>query len=361
MSPPTSSRLSRGQLLEMYRYMALHRAAEERLETLFKQGHVKGGLYRGLGQEAGAVGTAYALRRRSDGTGDIIGQTVREAGAVFLMGGTPLQYLRQYLARATAPTGGKEANVHWCDFQRGLLGPISPLGTMVEVMAGVTLSFRLRGDDRVGLVYSGDGATSTGAWHEGLNFAAAQRCPMILAVEHNQWAFSTPTREQTRLDSFVGKAEGYGVHGISVDGTDVLAVYDATLEAVARARSGEGPTMLEMRYYRMKGHAQHDAQEYVPSDELEAWRQKDPLQRFGKRLVAMQEASMEELEALEREAQETCREAGEQAVDEPPPPGARALEDVYTDLDVTPLWTRWGRAGSPPAPGARAFDPARGR
>lgn len=328
--------------------MALHRAAEERLEILFKQGHIGGGIYRGLGQEAGAVGTAYALRRRDDGTGDIIGQTVREAGALFLMGGTPLQYIRQYLSRATGPTGGKETNVHWCDFQKGLLGPVSPLGTMVEVMAGVTLSFRLTGQDRVGLVYAGDGATSTGAWHEGLNLAAAQSCPMILAVEHNRWAFSTPTEKQTRLESFTEKAPGYGVEGVSVDGTDLLEVYDAAVEAVRRAREGGGPTLLEMRYYRMKGHAQHDSQEYVSEEELEAWRERDPLVRFRERLQDEGLAQKEELDELDREAEETCREAAEQAVEEPRPEGPEAAEEVYTDLEIPRPWTR----GDEPNPGA---------
>lgn len=324
----------------MYYYMSLHRAAEERLEILFTQGHIGGGIYRGLGQEAGAVGTAYALRRRDDGTGDIIGQTVREAGALFLMGGTPLEYLRQYLARATAPSAGKETNVHWCDFGKGLLGPVSPLGTMVEVMAGITLSFRLRGEDRVGLVYAGDGATSTGAWHEGLNFAAAQRCPLVLALEHNRWAFSTPTEKQTRLETFTDKAAGYGIEALSVDGTDVLEVYEAASKAVGYARSGYGPVLMEMRYYRMKGHAQHDAQEYVPDDELATWRERDPLGRFRRRLLAETNVGEEELEDLGRRAEEACREAAEQAVEEPRPQGPDAAKGVYTDLEIPEPWTR---------------------
>jgi pyruvate dehydrogenase E1 component alpha subunit/2-oxoisovalerate dehydrogenase E1 component alpha subunit len=334
------SDLTTGDLLKLFYGMVLARAAEERLEVLFKQGLVGGGVYRSLGQEAGCVGAAYALRRRTDGTGDVLGQTVRATGAVFLFHGTPLEYFRQYLARGTSPTRGKEANVHWTDFQRGLLGPVSPLGTMVEIMAGITLSFRLRGEDRVGMVFYGDGASSTGAWHEGLNFAAAQRCPMILMVEANQWAFSTPTRKQTRLESFAEKAPGYGIAAESVDGTDVIAVYEAVGRAAARARSGEGTTLVELRYFRRRGHAQHDPQDYVPPEEIRAWEGRDPIMQFHKRLLDEGWARSGQLDGLAERAIDVAREAANQAVEEPLPDGVTALEQVYTDLSIPPPWTR---------------------
>lgn len=332
--------LTESQLHELYFALVRVRAAEERLELLHKQGHVGGGVYRSLGQEAGAVGAAYALNRRSDGTGDIIAQTVRACGALFLMGGEPLDFFRQYLARATGPTGGKEANVHWVDYQRGLVGPVSSLGTMVGVMAGITLSFRLKQEPRVGLVFCGDGATSTGAWHEGLNFAAAQRCPMVLMVEANQWAFSTPTRKNTRLESFTEKAAGYGLHAESVDGTDVLDVYEGTKRAVGRARAGEGAGMVEMRYYRLKGHAQHDNQEYVDPAELKAWEERDPIRRFGERLLSEGWATRDMLDALRARAEDEMRIVAEQAVGEPTPEGAHALDAVYTDRGAKTPWTR---------------------
>lgn len=332
--------LTRDDLKELFYAMVLARAAEERLEVLLKQGHVKGGVYRSLGQEAGCVGAAYTLRRRTDGTGDVLGQTVRATGAVFLFHGTTLEFFRQYLARATSPTRGREANVHWTDFQRGLLGPVSPLGTMVEVMAGITLSFRLRGEDRVGMVFYGDGATSTGAWHEGLNFAAAQRCPMILMVEANQWAFSTPTRKQTRVRSFVDKAPGYGIAGESVDGTDVIAVYEAVSRAAARARAGEGVGLIELRYFRRRGHAQHDPQDYVSPADIAEWEAKDPIMRFRRRLLAESWAGEEELDALAERAVDVNREAALQAVDEEMPHGPDALSEVYTDVTLARPWTR---------------------
>ena len=332
--------LTRDQLHDIFRALVLGRACEERLEVLFKQGHVTRGIYRSLGQEAGAVGAAYALRRRSDGTGDIIAPTVRAMGAVFLLGGTPLQFFRQYLARATGPTGGRESKVYWTDYETGLVAPTSPLGTMVEVMSGVSLAFKLKGEDRVALVFNGDGASSTGAWHEGLCFAAAQACPMVLVVEANQWAFSSPTSTNTRVQSFVEKAPGYGLHAESVDGTDVLAVYACVQRAVARARAGEGAGMVELAYYRIAGHSQHDNQEYVDQDELTKWKAKDPIARFRDRLLVEECATDAELDALADEAFEEARVAAEQALSEPAPEGLGVLEDVYTDVVVRPRWTR---------------------
>jgi TPP-dependent pyruvate/acetoin dehydrogenase alpha subunit len=332
--------LERKQLLELYEALSLTRAAEERLEVLQKQGHVTGGLYRSLGQEAGAVGAAYALRRRADGTGDFLAPTVRAAGALFLFGGDLVDFFRQYMARATGPTRGRETNVHWVDYEKGFVGPVSPLGTMLEVMAGITLSFRLRGEDRVGMVFYGDGASSTGAWHEGLNFAAVQRCPLILMVEANQFAFSTPTEKNTRVSSFTEKAPGYGVGAESVDGTDVIAVYEAVSRAAERARSGEGAQMVEMRYFRRRGHAQHDPQDYVAPGAIAEWERKDPIVLFGTRLIERGWAELDELDAIHTEVSERCRSASERARGEPVPDGPEAVDDVYTDVTLPHPWTR---------------------
>jgi TPP-dependent pyruvate/acetoin dehydrogenase alpha subunit len=194
--------------------------------------------------------------------------------------------LKQYMAKGDSPTRGRELNIHFGDVgdpatTRGFLGQISPLGDMVPVMAGVTLSFRLRGEDRVGLVYVGDGATSTGAFHEGINLAAVQRCPLVVVVENNGYAYSTPTHKQTLARRFVDKAVGYGVAGARADGNDVLAVYDVTKEAVDRARAGGGVTLVELVTYRRKGHAEHDNQSYVPEGEIERWAaENDPVDRY---------------------------------------------------------------------------------
>src|SRR5689334_2471374 len=221
-APPAG--LSRDQLLDLYYWMRLTRTLEERLVNLYRQTKVVGGLFRSLGQEACAVGSAYALRRE-----DVLAPLIRNLGSMLVKGATPLEVLRQYMAKGDSPTRGRELNIHFGDVeQRNFIGQISHLGDMVPVMAGVTLSFRLRGEERVGLVYVGDGATSTGAFHEGINFAAVQRCPLVVIVENNGYAYSTPTEKQTAAKQFVDKAIGYGVAGAQADGNDVLAVYDVT-------------------------------------------------------------------------------------------------------------------------------------
>ncbi|MDZ7780025.1 MAG: thiamine pyrophosphate-dependent dehydrogenase E1 component subunit alpha [Gemmatimonadota bacterium] len=334
---------SRAQLLEMCRLMHLARATEERLELLFRQGHVHGGVYRSLGQEGAAVGTAFALRARSDGTGDVMTYLIRDTGAIFTHGGEPIDYLRHYLARATSLSRGRETGVHFTDFDRGLVGPISHLGTMVEVMAGMTWAFRLRGEDRVGMAYLGDGGSSTGEFHEGLNFAAVQECPMVMVLEANGYAFSTPTRKQTRAKRLADKAVGYGIPGESVDGNDVVACYEAAARAVARARAGHGASLLEVVTYRRRGHAQHDAQDYVPPEELEHWASRDPIDLFEQRLLSEEWATPDELEDVAAGARTEAERAADEALAEPLPEGATALDRIYTDVTLPRPWTRLAR------------------
>src|SRR3954465_12360848 len=205
-----STLLSRDQLLDLYYWMRLTRTLEERLVALYRQTKVVGGLFCSLGQEADAAGSAHALERR-----DILSPLIRNMGSMLVKGATPVEILKQYMARGDSPTRGRELNIHFGDVgdvatTRGFVGQISPLGDMVPVMAGITLSFKMRGEDRVGLVYVGDGATSTGAFHEGINFAAVQKCPLVVIVENNQYAYSTPTSKQSACTSFKDKAIGYG-------------------------------------------------------------------------------------------------------------------------------------------------------
>src|SRR3954465_10994470 len=270
--------LTRDQLLELYYYMRLTRSLEERLVNLYRQTKVVGGLFRSLGQEADAVGSAYALDRSK---GDVLSPLIRNLGSMLVQGATPLEILRQYMAKGDSPTRGRELNIHFGDTARGFIGQISHLGDMVPVMAGVTLSFKLRNEPRVGLVYVGDGATSTGAFHEGINFAAVQRCPLVVIVENNGYAYSTPTSRQCAAERLADKAAGYGIPGVRADGNDVLATYEVTRQAVDRARSGGGVTLIELITYRRKGHAEHDNQSYVPAGEIDRWaRENDPLDRY---------------------------------------------------------------------------------
>jgi pyruvate dehydrogenase E1 component alpha subunit/2-oxoisovalerate dehydrogenase E1 component alpha subunit len=215
---------------------------------------------------------------------------------------------------------------------------------MVPVMAGVTLSFRMRRQPRVGLVYVGDGATSTGAFHEGLNLAAVQRCPLVVVVENNCYAYSTPTERQCAAERLADKAAGYGIAGVRADGNDVLEVHRVTREAVERARRGEGVTLLELMTYRRKGHAEHDNQSYVPDGEIERWAaENDPLDRYATALTENEGLEPDALAALDARVAEEIDRATAEAEASPPPEALDALEGVYADPPRMPvLWYREG-------------------
>jgi pyruvate dehydrogenase E1 component alpha subunit/2-oxoisovalerate dehydrogenase E1 component alpha subunit len=339
LAPQPSTLLSRDQLLDLYYWMRLTRTLEERLVALYRQTKVVGGLFRSLGQEADAVGSAYALERR-----DILSPLIRNLGAMLVKGATPIEILKQYMAKGDSPTRGRELNIHFGDTERGFIGQISPLGDMVPVMSGVTLTFKMRGEDRVGLVYVGDGATSTGAFHEGINFAAVQRCPLVVIVENNGYAYSTPTAKQTAANQFVDKAIGYGVVGEQADGNDVLAVYDVTKRAVDRARRGEGVSLLELMTYRRKGHAEHDNQSYVPAGEIERWeRENDPLTRYADRLRAEFKFSDGDVRGVDDRVRREVDEATDVAEQSGLPEALDALNGIYADPPAEkPLWFREG-------------------
>jgi TPP-dependent pyruvate/acetoin dehydrogenase alpha subunit len=366
--PRPSSLLTREQLLELYYWMRLTRTLEERLVALYRQTKVVGGVFRSLGQEADAVGSTYALERR-----DIMSPLIRNLGSMLVKGATPVEVLRQYMAKGESPTRGRELNIHFGDLERGFIGQISPLGDMVPVMAGVTLTFKMRGEDRVGLVYVGDGATSTGAFHEGINFAAVQRCPLVVIVENNRYAYSTPTEKQTAARQFVDKAVGYGIPGEQADGNDVLGVYDVTKRAVDRARQGGGVTLIELMTYRRKGHAEHDNQSYVPPGEIEQWAaENDPIDRYLARLMDELGFTAPAIDAVDERVRREVDEATDIAERSPMPDPLDALVGVYADPPtVAPLWFRegkrsavaqhegrdgWGTFGGVPADPAREND-----
>ncbi|MFL5616553.1 MAG: thiamine pyrophosphate-dependent dehydrogenase E1 component subunit alpha [Gemmatimonadaceae bacterium] len=334
--------LSREQLLELYYWMRLTRALEERLVALYRQTKVVGGLFRSLGQEADAIGSAFALRRE-----DILSPLIRNLGSMLVKGATPVEILRQYMAKGDSPTRGRELNIHFGDTERGFIGQISPLGDMVPVMAGVTLSFKLRREPRVGLVYVGDGATSTGAFHEGINFAAVQRCPLVVVIENNGYAYSTPTHKQTLARQFVDKAVGYGIPGEQADGNDVIATYEVTKRAVERARRGEGVSIVELMTYRRKGHAEHDNQSYVPQGEIDRWaRENDPVDRYVARLEELGFGAAE-LRATDDRVRQEIDEATELAEQSAPPEPVDALVGVYAKPAVErTLWFRSGRGAA---------------
>jgi pyruvate dehydrogenase E1 component alpha subunit/2-oxoisovalerate dehydrogenase E1 component alpha subunit len=320
--------------------MRLTRSLEERLVNLYRQTKVVGGLFRSLGQEACAVGSAYALRRE-----DVLSPLIRNLGSMLVKGATPVEVLRQYMAKGDSPTRGRELNIHFGDVvDRNFVGQISHLGDMVPVMAGVTLSFKLRKQPRVGLVYVGDGATSTGAFHEGINFAAVQRCPLVVIVENNRYAYSTPTELQCAAERLADKASGYGIPGVRADGNDVVEVHRVTREAVDRARRGEGVTLVELMTYRRKGHAEHDNQSYVPEGEIDRWaRENDPLDRYVKVLTGSAGIGTGELTSIDERVKVEIDQATDVAEASPPPEALDGLAGVYANPARMPvLWYREG-------------------
>ena len=336
-SSAAAAKLSRADKLELYYWMRLTRTLEERLVNLHRQNKLVGGLFRSLGQEADAVGSAFAVEER-----DVLSSLTRNLGSLLVKGATPVEVIRQHMATLDSPTRGRDLGLHFADITRGFIGHISPLGDMVAVMAGVTLSFKVRGEDRVGLVYLGDGATSTGAFHEGINFAAVQKCPLVVIAENNGYAYSTPVAKQTAAARFVDKAAGYGVTGDRADGNDVLAVYEATQRAVDRARSGGGVTLIELLTYRRRGHAEHDNQSYVPGGEVERWAaENDPIDRYVRVLLDREKAEESELDAIDARALAEVDAATDEALDSPQPSGRDALTDVFANPSrVAPHWYR---------------------
>jgi len=327
---PTGVVLSPDQVLEIYYCLRLTRTLEERLVALYRQTKVIGGLFRSLGQEGESVASAYALERGRNK--DILSPLIRNLGSLLVMGAQPIEILRQYMAKADSPTHGRELNVHFNDLEKGYLGQISHLGDMIPVMAGIALSFKLRGEPRVGLVYIGDGGTSTGTFHEGLNLAAVQRLPLVVIGEYNHWAYSTPPEKQFAVKDLAEKAKGYGVPAVTVDGNDVFAVYEATRFAVDRARRGKGVHFIEVKTYRRKGHAEHDDQHYVPKTDLERWaKDNDPVDRYVQRLLTGEMVAEADLKEIDDRVRVEVDQATDACVNEPLPAAESALPGVYVD------------------------------
>ena len=327
---PEDLDLERAQHLDLYWFMLLNRRLEERLVNLYRQGKVVGGVYRSLGQEAESVGTAYALEKR-----DLVSPLIRNLGSILVKGAEPADILKQYMAKATGPSRGRDLNVHFGDLEKGFVGPVSMLGDMIPVMAGVALASRMKGEDRVCLVYIGDGGFSTGASHEGWNFICARRLPVVLVAEDNGYAYSTPTAKQMGNRDMVDRAVGYGCTGEQVDGNDVLQSYAAARRAVDRARRGDGPTLIEVKTYRRKGHAEHDDQRYVPVGELEAWEALDPVDRYRRFLTREAILTEEQLERIDARIKEKLDGAVAEAEAAPMPDPKAVLEGVW----ATPRWT----------------------
>ena len=320
----SKKRISGKQRLSLWRWMVTTRQVEARLGILYRQGKVVGGLYRGEGQEGISVGSAMALE-----AGDICGPMIRDLGANMVRGTPPRDVFCQYMARATGPTQGRDCNTHFGDHDKGITAPISMLGALIPVVSGMAWAARNQGKEVVGLTYIGDGGSSTGDFHEGLNMAVTLNSPLILILENNGWAYSTPTPNQCGNEWFIDKAKGYGVRGIQVDGNQVEDVYRAVKEARAHAIAGGGPVLIEAITYRMNGHADHDDASYVPKELREAWRDRDPIILQAQALIEAGLATKEGLEAEQKDIFDGLKEDYEFALNSPTPEPVEASGGVY--------------------------------
>jgi TPP-dependent pyruvate/acetoin dehydrogenase alpha subunit len=330
----TETTLKPDQLLELYRYLKLTRLVEERLVNLYRQTKVVGGVFRSLGQEATAVGSAYALQPQ-----DFVTPLIRDLGAVLVKGIRPRDILAQYMAKAWGPSGGKDLNIHFGDMQKGFIGPISHLGDMIPVMTGILLGARMQKKRFVAVAYIGDGGMSTGAFHEGLNFASVQRLPLIIVAEHNQYAYSTPTSLQTACRDLAEKAASYNIPAHIVDGNDVIACYEVTKQAAEYARRGGGAVLIEAKTYRRKGHAEHDDQRYVAPGEIEWWeKNNDPIDRFERFLLEQNIAAKEKLDEIVSDVTRIIDEDCAWAESSPLPEPEVAAYNVFDNNVVPPAF-----------------------
>jgi len=325
LTQPDSLALDRTGHLELYYFMALNRRLDERLSSLYRQNKVVGGLYSSLGQEGCSVGTAYALER-----GDFLAPMIRNLGSMLVRGVEPVQIMGQYCARECGPTHGKDLNVHFGWVDRGLISPISMLASLVPVFAGITLEMKMHDKKNVALTYVGDGATSTTDFHEGMNFAAVQKLPLIIVVENNGWAYSTATSRQFNVKDFVVRAKGYGCYGEIFDGNNVMAALDATRRARQRCIEGGGPVLLEAKTFRRKGHAEHDDAGYVPAEERAYWEKRDPLDAY-RRFLEMHRIveSAREIEEIDAKIGQLLDAAVDEALASPLPDPSTLMENVY--------------------------------
>jgi TPP-dependent pyruvate/acetoin dehydrogenase alpha subunit len=342
--------LDREQLLEIHRYLRMNRLLEERLAALYRQGAIKAGLFRSLGQEGCSVGGAFALEK-----GDLFAPMIRNIGAVLVRGGRPRDLFAQYLGRS-GPTGGRDTGVHygWISDEGSMLAVISMLGDMIPIIVGALLAERMRGRQTVGLNFIGDGGVSTGAFHEGMNLACVLKIPMILIVENNQYAYSTPLSSQTANPCFVDRARAYGCQGEEVDGTDVLAVYQATRRAAERARRGEGPTLIEAHLYRLAGHTEHDDASYIPPEMREEWSRHDPIAKFERYLIERRVTDQKGIDLAVQSVDQRLHAELDEAKSLPLPDAAATLDGVYADFRVPSpvprLVREWRKARGEPWP-----------
>jgi TPP-dependent pyruvate/acetoin dehydrogenase alpha subunit len=305
----TKFKLSPEQMLEMFYWLKLSRAFDERLSILVRQGKVRSGVYTGIGQEAIIVGTCFGLRRE-----DFICPLHRDLGSFLMKGVEPRAMMSQMFAKTTGLSKGRDSALHSGVNELGIFGNTSMLGANLPVAAGLALTFKMEKTDNVVVAYFGEGASNVGDFHEALNFAGVQHLPIVFVCENNLYAYSVPVEKSMAIDDVADRAESYGFEGVSINGNDVLAVYQSTQGALARARSGGGPTLIECKTYRWHGHSEHDKAFYRTDEELAMWKSRDPIPTFTTFLQARNVLPDEALKAIDERVKSTIDDAVEFAM-----------------------------------------------
>jgi TPP-dependent pyruvate/acetoin dehydrogenase alpha subunit len=325
-----SQHLNTEDRVGLLRAMLMMRGIEERAMTLYRQGKVPGSFYDGFGQEAVSAGAAWAMAAE-----DRLCILHRDLAAHIIRGVEPRRIFAQYMGREDGITHGRDGNVHFGDRTKGCVGMVSMLPDMMLIATGMAMAFKLRGEKRCAITWFGDGSTSRGDFHEAMNWAGVQRLPVIFVLENNQYAYSTPLDQQFAVDP-VERAAAYGFPGVTVDGNDPEAMFEVVRQARERAVAGDGPTPPP------HGHAAHDDMKYVPTEKVQEWREKDPIDRQTKRL----EALGVDTQALRDEVKATIDAAVEEAMKSPMPDGATATDRIFADEpalleDGNAPWSGW--------------------
>lgn len=311
--------------VELLRYMIMAREFDAAMLRLYRQGKAFGGVYSQLGNEAVSVGSAMALDR----TNDVLFPMHRNIGAHFVFGASTDQLMQNQLARLGSQMRGTDGTGHYADPSLRIYGNVSHLGAMIPVANGFVLAARMRGMNTVALTYIGDGGAQVGEVHEALNFAAVHKLPLILIVENNQYAYSTPNAQEFAVEKLSMRAIGYGIHGETIDGTDVELVFNTCKAAVERAREGGGPTIIETITMRMRGHAEHDDFSYVPKEMLDKWALKDPVSTYSAKLIAQGVLTSDEVRDLHATTLDAMIAAIDRTLELPWPDASEGFKNVF--------------------------------
>jgi pyruvate dehydrogenase E1 component alpha subunit len=317
-------KLAKEKLSEMYKKMLEIRYFEEKVFELYGQNLVPGTIHLYAGEEAVAVGVCSSLRKD-----DYITSTHRGHGHCLAKGAELKRTMAEILGKKTGYCKGKGGSMHIADFNIGMLGATAVVGAGLPIAVGAGLSAKLRKTDQVVACFFGEGASNQGTFHESMNLASAWSLPVIFVCENNLYAMGTRQSRIMNIENIADRAAAYRILGVTVDGNDVLAVFEASQKAVKQARSGAGPTLIECKTYRHKGHSRVDPAKYRPKEEVDQWLTKDPLKRFKTTLLQNEDFSQAEIQKIEDNVAAEIEEAVRFAVESPYPAPEEALEDVY--------------------------------